>query len=135
MSTGLSPLSERITAVVPAAAQAAGDGQTVWVAAFAGKVTAVSYVADTAITGANTNTRKVSLVNKGADGSGTTEMASVQFNSGVNAAAFDETALTLSATVANRNFVAGDVLAWVTAAVSAGIADPGGTVYLTVERT
>ena len=135
MTTPMSPRIERITAVVPAAAQGADDAQTVWVATFAGKVTAVSYIADTAITGADTNTRKVSLVNKGADGTGTTEMAAIQFNNTINATAFDEKALTLSSTVANRNFAAGDVLAWVTAKVATGIADPGGTVTITVERT
>lgn len=95
-------------------------------------VTAVTYAPVTAVTGANTNTRSVSLVNKGQSGAGSTVVATIQYNSGVNAAAADENAVTLSGTPANLNVAAGDILQWQSTAVGTGIADPGGLVCVTV---
>ena len=48
-----------------------------------GVISSVKYIPAAGITGANTNTRKVVLVNKHADGSGATAVATLQFNSGV----------------------------------------------------
>lgn len=114
---------------------------TVCVAPFAGTVTEVTYAPDTAITGANTNSRTVSLINKGAAGSGTASVAALAFTSGVNATAFDEKALTLDTTDAtsdgvyeNRVVAAGDVLAFKSAAVGTGLNDPGGTVKVVISR-
>lgn len=95
-------------------------------------VTAVTYAPVTAITGANTNTRSVSLVNKGASGAGSTVVATIQYNSGVNAAAADENTVTLSGTPANLNVSAGDILQWQSTHVGTGIADPGGLVCVTL---
>lgn len=95
-------------------------------------ITAVTYTTVTAITGANTNTRSVSLVNKLQDGSGTTVIATLQFNSGVNTVAADEKAITLSATASDRNVSAGDVLQWQSTHVGTGIADPGGLVAISL---
>ena len=97
-----------------------------------GTVTSVTYAPVTAITGANTNTRSLSLVNKGQAGAGNTVIATIQYNSGVNAAASDENAVTLSGTPANLNVVAGDILQWQSTAVGTGIADPGGLVAVTI---
>jgi hypothetical protein len=94
-------------------------------------VSAVTYAPVTAITGANTNTRSVSLVNKGQSGAGSTVIATIQYNSGVNAAAADENTITLSGTPANLNIAAGDILQWQSTAVGTGIADPGGLVCVT----
>ena len=98
----------------------------------AGTVTSVTYAPVTAITGANTNTRSVSLVNMGQAGAGTTVIATIQYNSGINAAASDENAVTLSATPANLVVAAGDILQWRSTAVLTGIADPGGLVMVTI---
>lgn len=98
----------------------------------AGTVTSVTYAPVTAITGANTNTRSVSLVNMGQTGVGTTVVATIQYNSGINAAASDENAVTLSATPANLVVAAGDILQWRSTAVLTGIADPGGLVMVTI---
>jgi hypothetical protein len=95
-----------------------------------GTVSAVTYSPVTAITGANTNTRSVSLVNKGTDGTGTTVVATLQFNSGVNAAAATPTTVTLSGTPANLAVTAGQVLQWQSTHVGTGIADPGGLVVV-----
>lgn len=94
-------------------------------------VSAVTYAPVTAITGANTNTRSVSLVNKGQSGAGATIIATIQYNSGVNAVAADENTVTLSGTPANLNVTAGDILQWQSTAVGTGIADPGGLVCVT----
>jgi hypothetical protein len=98
----------------------------------AGTVSAVTYATVTAITGANTNTRSASLVNKGQAGTGTTVVATLQFDSGVNTVANVPKALNLSATPANLAVAAGDVLQWQSTHVGTGIADPGGLLQLTV---
>jgi hypothetical protein len=97
---------------------------------FDATVTGVSYTPDASITGANTNTRLIRVVNRGTTGAGTTVVASLQFDSGVNATAGDERALTLSGTAANLNVAEGEILAFESNAVGTGIADPGGFVQV-----
>lgn len=98
-----------------------------------GVVSSVTIVPQSAITGADTNSATLAVVNKGQDGSGTTVIASKAFTSGVNAAAFDETALTVSATAADLNVTAGDILAFRRTKVGTGLATPvlGGIVNVT----
>lgn len=115
-------------AVQPQPTAGSNLNSIVWVAPRDGTVTAVSYTTVTAITGANTNTRSVSLVNKGQAGAGSTVIATLQFNSGINTVAADEKTITLSVTAADLLLVAGDVLQWQSTAVGTGIADPGGLV-------
>jgi hypothetical protein len=114
--------------VQPQATAGSNLNTNVWVAPRDATVSAVTYTTVTAITGANTNTRSVSLVNKGQAGAGTTVVATLQFDSSVNTVAADEKTITLSATPANLLVVAGDVLQWQSTAVGTGIADPGGLV-------
>lgn len=134
-ATGQSPATAQLSMVVPAVAAAADETTTLGKAPWAGTVTSVSYIPDTAITGANTESRTVSLINKGAAGSGTTAPALLAMVSGVNSAAFDEKAITLSATAADLDVASGDVLAWKSLHVgSTGLADPGGTVIVTLTR-
>lgn len=129
------PLIRVIEADVPAVSTAGNDDDTVVAQApFDCTVTAVQYVPEAAITGANTNTRVVSLVNKGQAGSGTTTVATLQFDSGVNAAANDEKTITLSGTAANLDLSAGDTLQWRSVHVGTGITDPGGIIRVTVSR-
>lgn len=129
------PLVRVIEADVPAVSTAGNDDDTVlFQAPFACTVTSVSYIAEAAITGAATNNRTVSLVNKGQAGAGTTTVASLTFASGVNAAANDDTAITLSGTAANLVLAAGDTLQWRSIHVLTGITDPGGLVRVTVAR-
>jgi len=127
------PLARKLTADVPAAATGANGEHDIGLAPFAGTVSAVTYVADTTLTGANTNSRTVVLVNKGQAGSGTTVVATLAFTSGVNATADAPTTVTLSAVAGATTVASGDVLAWQTNAVGTGLADPGG--LLTVEIT
>lgn len=101
----------------------------------AGTVTAVSYATITAVTGANTNTRSVTLVNKAVAGTGTTAVATLQFDSGVNTTANVPKTITLSATAANLVVAAGDMLQWQSTHVGTGIADPGGLLLLAITPT
>lgn len=127
------PFAPTLTAPVQPVATAGNDLNTVaMIAPRAGTVTAVTYTTVTAITGANTNTRSVSLVNKGQSGAGSTVIATLEFDSGVNTVAGDEKAITLSATAANLVVAAGDVLVWQSTHLASGIADPGGLVAVTI---
>lgn len=121
------PTSRRSSHPVAAVATVGNSLNTMLaVAPFKGKVTAVKYVPQAVITGQNTNTRKLELYNRGQDGTGTTLVATLQFDSGVNAAAKTPKSITLSATAANLLVADGDVLEWQSTAVGTGIADPSG---------
>jgi hypothetical protein len=128
-----SPFAATRQAVVQPQATAGNDLNTeVFVCPQAGTVSAVTYTPVSTITGANTNTRSVSLVNKGQSGAGATVVATLQFNGGVNAPAADEKAITLSGTPANLVVAAGDVLEWQSTHVGTGIADPGGLLSISI---
>ncbi len=73
--SGSAPFNRTIQAHVPAQAQAVTGSTVVAVAPYAGRVTKVAYLPATTLTGANTNSRTVSLFNKGQCGAGTTEVA------------------------------------------------------------
>lgn len=130
------PLVRVIEADVPAVSTAGNDDDTVLTQApFNCTVTAVEYVPEAAITGAATNHRTFSLVNKGAAGSSSTTVASLAFDSGsVTATANNEKAITLSGTAANLDLAAGDTLLWRSVHIGTGITDPGGLVRVTVAR-
>ncbi len=97
-----------------------------------GVVASVTFVPLATVTGANTNTRLYRLINKGANGAGSTVVASLQMDSGVNATAFQARTSTLSGTAANLNVTAGDILSWESNAVGTGQADPGGLVSVVI---
>lgn len=123
------------TPVAPEATAGNSRNTNVFRAPTTGTVSSVTYSTVTAITGANTNTRSVSLVNMGQAGLGTAVVATLQFNSGVNTVASDEKTITLSSTPADLVVTAGDILQWRSTAVATGIADPGGLVCVTVSAT
>jgi hypothetical protein len=129
-----SPFSEVFEAQDPGVAITTDDTFAFEAMPFAGKVTAVTYVPEAASTGDNTNKRTYTLVNKGASGSGTTVMATLDLVTGTDLVAFDEKAATISATAADLVFAAGDVLAWKSTHAGTGLVDPGGKVRVTVQR-
>lgn len=134
--TDRAPKVETLEMAVDAVAAAADLTTIIGEAPFAGTVTAVKYLPKADITGANTETRTVAVVNKGQDGNGTTSVASLAMVSGVNSSDFDEKTITLSGTAANLVVAAGDVLAWTsTHSGSTGLADPGGTVRVEITRS
>lgn len=105
-------------------------------APFAGTVSKVSYTALAAVTGANSPaSRTLSVINHGQAGAGSTVVASLALVSGVNLVAFDERALTLSATAADLVVAEGDILEFRSAAVGGtGLVDPGGTAVIEFTR-
>jgi hypothetical protein len=105
------------------------------VAEYNGTVTSVTYTPDATITGAATNNRTVSLVNKGQTGVGATVIATLNFANGTNAPVGDEKTIPLSGTAANLVVAAGDVLEWQSTHIGTGIADPGGLVKVAIDRT
>jgi hypothetical protein len=94
-------------------------------------IVTITYIPQATITGAATNNRTISVINKGQSGSGTAVPASLNFANGTNATAFDEKALTNSATAADLDAASGDVLAFSSVHVGTGIADPGGIAVVT----
>jgi hypothetical protein len=118
------------------AVSAAADGTTIiGKVPFAGVIKSVIYTPAANITGANTETRTLSLINKGQDGNGSTVIATLPMTSGVNSLDFDDKTIPLSGTVANLNVAQGDVLAWTSVhSGSTGLADPGGYVEVGVDR-
>jgi YD repeat-containing protein len=128
-------VQQTIEATVPAVTIAATADQVVGEVTTTGRVTSVSYTPEGAVTGAaSPNSRTFTLVNKGQSGSGTTTIATLALVLGVDLVAFDEKAITLTATTADRVVTAGDELAWVSTAVTGagGLADPGGHVVVEI---
>jgi len=120
-----------------AAAVAAGSDLTTIIGdvPFAGAVSAVTFTPNAAITGNSTESRTLTLVNKGQAGLGTTVIATLAFIATVNGVAYDEKAFTLSVVANALNVAAEDVLALVSTHVgSTGLADPGGLVEVTIAR-
>ncbi len=76
----------------------------------------------------------MAVINRGQAGVGTTIVAELAFDNGINAVAGDELMITLSAVPANLAVAEGDVLAWFSDAVGTGLADPGGLVRVVVNR-
>lgn len=133
--TDTSPLVRKLTGTLPATAAASDYDQTLGEAPFAGTVSSVSYTPEAAITGNTTETRTLTIVNKGAAGAGTTVVATLAFTTGVNGTAFDEKAYTLSVVAGATTVAAGDILAAVsTHGGSTGLADPGGLVQVEITR-
>jgi hypothetical protein len=133
--TDTSPVQTE-TFSVPGQATAATDTTVIMDRVdFTATVASVTYAPNAAITGQNTNPRRVALINRGSAGAGTTVIAELTFVSGVNGVAGDELTITLSATAADRVVTQGDVLAWFSDAVLTGLADPGGLVTVGFQRT
>ena len=131
------PLSRVLQATTEAVTALVTGTAVIGEAPFAGTVTDVVYVPETDITGAaSPASRTFSLINKGADGNGTTVVATLAMVAGVNAADFDERAITLSVVAGATTVAEGDVLAWTSVPVGGtGLADPGGLVKVTIARS
>lgn len=106
------------------------------VAPFAGTIAGVEYFPTAAITGADSPaSRTFTLYNRGQAGSGTTAVATIALTNGVNAAANDAKALTLSAVEGALTVADGDLLDWESLHVGAtGLVDPGGLVRVRINR-
>lgn len=129
------PLVTRLQIPVEPVATAGNDLSTAVKAPVAGDVTSVTYLPVAARAGAATNSRTLNLINKKQDGTGTTSVASLALVAGVDLAAFDEKAITITSTAADYAVAAGDVLQWQSLHVGTGIVDPGGTLVIEISRT
>jgi hypothetical protein len=103
-------------------------------APYDGVVSGASYTPAATITGADTNSRTLSVINKGQSGAGTNVAATLALTNGVNAPADDEKALALSGTPANLVVAAGDILVFRSLHVGTGIADPGGLFAIAFDK-
>lgn len=126
---------QTLQANIPPTAITTDDAFVIGAVDRAGTVTEVTYVPEADITGAATNNRTLSVINKGSDGDGTTVVATLTFASGVNATDFDAKTITLHATAANLVVAAGDVLAFSSVHANTGIADPGGLATVKIAAT
>lgn len=113
------------------AAATATEKAVIFVAPFRCKVRSVRVVWDAAITGANTNTTHVNLLNGGADGSGTTELATIDYVSGTNAVALADNTLYAPATYLELAAGARLVIQW--EKISTGLDIPAGTAVIAYE--
>jgi hypothetical protein len=130
------PLVKTFKANTPAFALTVDGHAGVCEAPFDGTVTGVSYVPEAAVTGANTDSRTLTLVNKGQAGADSTVVATLAFTVGVNGVAYDEKAFTLSAVAGATTVVAGDIIEFVSTHLgSTGLADPGGLVQVDITRS
>lgn len=124
------PRKQILTAHFPAVAQAADRVSPVLIVPFDSTVEYARFVPSSLITGANGDTRKLALINKGSNGSESEELAALQFNNGVNAPAFVVKSLPLGA---EPDLSEGDILAVSSDAIGAGIADPGGVIEIKIK--
>lgn len=125
--------SRTLQTTFPAVAANADADQVLGEAPFDGTVISASCTPEANITGDTTETRTLSVVNKGADGNGTTVVATLAFVTNVNATDFNEQAFTLSAVAGALDVAEGDVLAVTSAhGGTTGLADPGGLVEVQI---
>ena len=128
------PLKRTLILAFAALATNVDGSAVVGKAPFAGTVTGVDFIPNAAITGQDTNTRRVAVTNRGSAGLGTAEAAFLQFNNGVNAVKWDAKAITLHTTPANLVVAAGDVLTIDSTTPGTGLADPGGLYVIEITR-
>ena len=129
------PLRRVVTVVIPALGTDVEGNTVAFEAEFAGKILNVGHIPIAAITGASTNHRKISVINKGSGGLGAVEMAALAYDNGVTAAAYDKKNVPVSGTAADLEFAEGDVIVVYSSTPGSGIADPGGAVLIKIERS
>lgn len=131
------PNVRTIESTVPAAGAAVAQDQAVGEAPFAGSVTAAKIVPEANLTANATNYRTFQVVNKGADGNGTTVVATFATDTVTtdDLADFDEHSLTLSAVAGATTVAAGDVLAVVETVAGTGVAHSGYRAIIEITRS
>lgn len=92
-------------------------------------VEGVDLAVDDDVTGDDTNYMSLSLVNKGTDGSGTTEICAKSYTSGVDIAHFDNDDVA-SGGISNANVDAGEIIAFKKTVTASGFTFPGGLLTL-----
>lgn len=102
-------------------------------ARYPGTVNSVEYVPGWSVTGAATNNRTLTLINRRGSGAGTTVIASVALTSGTNLSR--GVAYSLPITSAGAALAVGDVLEWQSVHVGTGLPEPGGRVIVQQSMT
>lgn len=98
------------------------------------RVKKVTYTPDTAITGDDTNNVILSVVNKGLLGVGTDVVATLTFATGVDGVKADGKDIPLTATLADRIILPGEVLQMEKTETGTGLALPAGDLQITYEN-
>lgn len=115
------------------AAATATEEWPVFRAPFACTLKKLDIVPQAAVTGDNTNRTNFNILNKGASGSGTTEVGNLDLALGTNLTAFDSTNLPLNATYVSGVVLAeGDVVTIQHEKVGTGVLVPECLMYLEV---
>jgi hypothetical protein len=127
-----SPAGQTYEATIPAQTAATDVDNIVAEAPFDGVVTGVSIIPEAAVTGDDTDTRTFTLINKGQSGAGTTVVATLALETGVNLVAFDEKAFDLSEDEEDLEVTAGDVLVIAEVTPGNGLAHSGGRIQVTI---
>jgi len=97
------------------------------------KVTGVYYTPDTAVTGDDTDNYTLAVQNKGAAGTGTTAVASLELATDVDMTANVAKAITVSTTAANLLVSDGHALTLKKTEANSGLALPEGQVTITYQ--
>jgi hypothetical protein len=98
-------------------------------------VTAVYHVPDTVVTGADTNSTNLNLLDAGTGGAGTTELGHIDYALGTNTSALDARAFVTAALTTFTRYAlpAGAVLALQYEKVGTGLAIPAGLLVVEFE--
>ncbi len=94
-----------------------------------GLVNSVEFIPNWNVTGANTNSRTLTLFNRTSTGAGTTTIAVLSLSSGLSLSRGVAVTMVLQS-AAQRNIAVGDVLMFESLHVGAGMPDPGGLVIV-----
>lgn len=118
-----------VAAMAVGAAAIATDTQTIiGRVPFGGRITAVLFVPLGAVVRGDTPLRTIRLVNKGVNGGGGAVIASLSLGVGVPLQAF----VACAVPVEENTVAVNDILVWESLHTEAGIADPGGAVFVEV---
>lgn len=95
------------------------------------KLAAVKWVPLAAVTGQNTDTTNINIINRGTDGTGTTEIANVDFTSGVNASTHTAKSIYAPSAGSELQMSEGTVISATFEKVGTGLLLPAGTFVFT----
>lgn len=92
------------------------------------RISAIKFIPDTAITGADTNTRHLNIQDEGAAGTGDAEIANKDYTDGVDVTALVADDITMSS--ANHQLTEGDILTAEFEEIGTGQALPAGLIVV-----
>jgi hypothetical protein len=132
---GLAPTTKKEKVELVALGATTDSTVTLASAPFAGVIEKVTYSPSAAVTGAATNFRTLSVINKGQAGTGTNVAATLALESGKNLVAYEENVIPVSTEETKITCAEGDEIAFASVHTGTGLADPGGLASVTFKRT